>query len=421
VYDQHRVDLARVVAPPYDVITPEDRVRYYAQDLHNVVRLIAGVVHDSDNPADNKYTRAAVFFQQWLREGVLRSEPGPGFYVYRQSFPDPASGQPRARTGMLAVVQLEALGKTVLAHERTHLRPRVDQQSLTQAVDANLSPVFALYQNPGPALGELLNRVTSAPAWFSIEAEGEGHAVWRVPDPGDFRILGAALAESRLFIADGHHRYETAWKYQNRQQAAHPEASPRAAFNYVLMLLADADDPSLRILPTHRLVHGVPGLDGPSLLARLRKRFTLTPASSAAATLEAPPGGTAAHQVGVVLPGPALFRLQIPRKGAGRPLDILDVVALHRDVIGPEIGLREGQLEDERHITYTRDAGFAVEQVRSGRAQAAFLLRPPQVADVLAVADSGAVMPQKSTYFYPKPASGIVFNPLAPGIEIPEV
>lgn len=420
MYDQHRVDLARVVAPPYDVITPEDRVRYYAQDPHNVVRLIAGVVHDSDHAADNKYTRAAAFFQQWLGEGILRSEPGPGFYVYRQTFPDPASGQPRARTGILAVVHLEALGGTVLAHERTHLRPRVDQQSLTQAVDANLSPVFALYQDPGSALPELLDRVASGPAWFSIEAQGEGHTVWRVAEPGDFKILAAALAGSRLFIADGHHRYETAWKYENRQLASHPEASPRAAFNYVLMLLADADDPSLRILPTHRLVHAVPGLDGPSLVARLRKRFTLTPASSAA-TPKAPPAGNAAHQVGVVLPGPAFFLLQIPRMATGHPLDGLDVVALHRDVIGLEIGLREGQLEDERHITYTRDAGFAVEQVRSGRAQAAFLLHAPEVADVLAVATSGAVMPQKSTYFYPKPASGIVFNPLAPGIEIPEV
>jgi uncharacterized protein (DUF1015 family) len=421
VYDQHRVDLARVVAPPYDVITPEDRVRYYAQDPHNVVRLIAGVVQDTDHPADNKYTRAAAFFAQWLQEGILRWEAGPGFYVYRQTFADPKSGQPRSRTGILAVVQLEALGETVLAHERTHLRPRVDQQSLTQAVDANLSPVFGLYQRPGPALAELLDRVAREQPWFSIEAEGEGHTLWRVADHADFRILADAVAGSRLFIADGHHRYETAWKYRNRQRAAHRKASPRAAFNYVLMLLADADDPSLRILPTHRLVHGVPGLDPASLLARLQKRFTLTPVSSAEAILEVPGGAKGAHQVGVVLPGPACFSLRIPRVATDRPLDGLDVVALHRDVIGPEIGLREGQLEDERHIAYTRDAGFAVDQVRSGRAQAAFLLQPPQVADVLAVAASGAVMPQKSTYFYPKPASGIVFNPLAPGIEIPEV
>jgi uncharacterized protein (DUF1015 family) len=421
VYDQHRVDLARVVAPPYDVITPEDRARYYAQDPHNVVRLIAGVVHDTDHPADNKYTRAAAFFQQWLREGILRWEAGPCFYVYRQSFSDPGSGEPRARTGMLAVVRLEPLGQTVLAHERTHLRPRADQQSLTQAVEANLSPVFALYQHPGPALRELLDRVAREPPWFSIEVEREGHTVWRVADRDDLRRLAAALADSRLFIADGHHRYETAWKYRNRQLAAHPEASRRAAFNYVLMLLADADDPNLRILPTHRLVHDVPGLAGAALLARLRNRFTLTPASSAAATLEALHERNAAHQVGVVLPGPAFFVLQIPRMSTGRPLDGLDVVALHRDVIGPEVGLREGQLEDERHFAYTRDAAVAVEQVRSGRAQAAFLLQPPQVADVLAVAASGAVMPQKSTYFYPKPASGIVFNPLSPGIEVPDV
>lgn len=410
-----------MVAPPYDVITPDDRVRYYAQDPHNVVRLIAGVVHDTDRPGDNKYTRATAFFQQWLQAGVLRPEATPCFYVYRQSFPDPESGQRRARTGVLGVAHLEPFGQTVLAHERTHVRPRVDQQSLTQAVEANLSPVFALYQHPGPRLAELLDRIASGRPRFRIEAEGEGHTVWRVTDVADFRALAESLTDSRLFIADGHHRYETALNYRNRQLAAHPEASPRAAFNYVLMLLVDADDPQLRILPTHRVIHDVPGLDGQALLDRLRRRFTMKAVSSPAAQLEALRHGHPAHQVGVVLPGPAFFLLRFPRLATAHPVDAVDVVALHRDVIAPELGLREGQLEDERHFAYTRDAAVAVERVRSGRAQAAFLLQPPQVADVLAVAASGAVMPQKSTYFYPKPASGIVFNPLAPSIEILDV
>lgn len=410
-----------MVAPPYDVITPEDRVRYYAQDPHNVVRLIAGIVHDTDHPGDNKYTRAAAFFEQWMREGILRQEPSRGFYVYRQSFRDPDSGEGRTRTGVLGVVQLEPFGQTVLAHERTHVRPRIDQQSLTQAVEANLSPVFGLYQNPAPTLRELMDRVAGGPPEFKIEAEGEGHEVWAVTGLEDFSTLATALAGSRLFIADGHHRYETALNYRNRQRTAHPQASPRAAFNYVLMLLVDAGDPDLRILPTHRLIHDLPGFDGPALRDRLERRFMMRRVSTDAALLEAQSRDGADHQVGVVLPGPECFLLEIPRLTTTHPVDGLDVAALHREVIVPEVGLREGQLEDERHLAYTRDAGYAIDRVRTGKAQAAFLLRPPQIGDVLAVAASGAVMPQKSTYFYPKPASGIVFNPLSPSIEIPEV
>jgi len=410
-----------VVAPPYDVITPEDRVRYYAQDPHNVVRLIAGVVHETDHAGDNKYTRAAGFFHEWLREGILRHEPRRCFYVYRQTFAEPETGQPGARTGLLCVVRLEPFGETVLAHERTHVRPRADQQSLTQAVEANLSPVFALYQEPGPRLAEMMAATAQGRPRFSIEAEGEGHTIWSAEDPDDFRTLAAALAGSRLFIADGHHRYETALKYRNRQVAAHPGASPQAAFNYVLMLLVDADDPQLRILATHRLIHSVPGFEAPAFLRRLRERFTVTPVATAAAQLEALRVGDSVHQVGMVLPGPAFYLLQIRRRQSRDPLDQLDVVALHRDVIAPELGLHEGKLEDERHLAYTRDPAVAVEKVRHGQAQAAFLLRPTRVADVLAVAASGAVMPQKSTYFYPKPASGIVFNPLSPSLEIGDV
>jgi uncharacterized protein (DUF1015 family) len=409
-----------VVAPPYDVITPEDRVRYYAQDAHNVVRLIAGVVHEADHAGDNKYTRAAAFFQQWLREGILRREPGPAFYVYRQTFTDPDTSQLAARTGLLAVARLEPFGQTVLPHERTHVRPRADQQSLTQAVEANLSPVFALYQQPDPALGEMMARATRSQPRISIEAEGEGHTIWSVRAPEDFRALAHGLAGSRLFIADGHHRYETAVKYGARQRSAHPEASPHAAFNYVLMLLVDADDPQLRILPTHRLIHDVARFDAQVLLQRLSRRFTVNPAADGAVLLEALRHDEATHQVGLVLPGPACYLVRIPRLRTSHPVDSLDVAALHRELIVPEVGLREGELEDERHFAYTRDPAVAVERVRSGRAQAAFLLQAPKVGDVLAVAASGAVMPQKSTYFYPKPASGIVFNPISPGIEIPE-
>jgi len=145
LYDPQRVDLSRVVAPPYDVISPVDQRRYYQQDPHNVVRLIAGEVRPSDTPEDNKYTRAAGFFRQWLADGLLRREPRPCLYIYRHEFLDPITRQSRVRRGVLGVVELEPFGQGVLPHEQTHARAKADRLSLTRAVEANLSPVFALY------------------------------------------------------------------------------------------------------------------------------------------------------------------------------------------------------------------------------------------------------------------------------------
>lgn len=408
-----------MVAPPYDVITPEDRQRYYRQDQHNVVRLIAGEVKRSDHPGDNKYTRASAFFQDWLRTGVLRWESSPCIYVYRQTFRDPESGERRARTGILCVVELEPFGSGVLAHERTHARPKADRLSLTQAVVANLSPVFALYRDPARTVQAFIARVTlSEPRLHIRTTEGEEHIVWCMSGGEDFVRAAKALAQSPLYIADGHHRYETALNYRNRQRAAHPEAPPNAAFNYVLMLLVDADDPSLCILPTHRLLREVDQLEGPILLERLGRRFAVTPQSDLECLLDWLGGSQDSHRFGIALRGVRFVALEIPRRHESDPGARLDVTVLHREVFERDLGLHEGELESERHFAYTRDTERAVAEVERGAAQAAFLLRPPAVSDVLAVAGSGGVMPQKSTYFYPKPLSGIVFNPLDPGIRI---
>jgi uncharacterized protein (DUF1015 family) len=411
LYDPQQVDLPRVVAPPYDVISPADQRRYYRQDEHNVVRLIAGEVHPTDTPEDNKYTRAAGFFRQWLAEGVLRRETSPTLYVYGHHFVDPVTGQARVRRGILGVVELEPFGSGVLPHEQTHARAKADRLSLTRAVVANLSPVFALYEDPASAIGPLIALAMAEPPRLSIMGEdGDQHTVWSISGAQRLHDLAEVFRSSRLYIADGHHRYETALNFRNRQRQEHPEAPPDAAFNYVLMLLVDVADPGLTILPTHRLLHDFERFD-PALVGRLAIRHHVTLRRDRAALLAAMQEPTAGHRIGIALAG-TYFTVDIERAGAADPVSRLDVSVLHHEILQRELGLEPAELESERYLSYSRDVGALLDRLETGAGQAAFLLSPPAVSDVVEVARAGRVMPQKSTYFFPKPASGIVFNPL---------
>jgi uncharacterized protein (DUF1015 family) len=427
LYDPQRVDLSRVVAPPYDVISPADQGRYYDQDPHNVVRLIAGNVHPSDTPQDNKYTRAAAFFRQWLADGVLRREASPRLYVYRHQFVDPISGDSRSRLGIVGVVELEPFGRGVLPHEQTHARAKADRLSLTRAVIANLSPVFALYDDPQSAVGPIIAPALANPPRLSITGEdGDRHTIWSLEGDRRFAQLAEVFNTSTLYIADGHHRYETALNFRNFQRQQHPEAPPDAAFNYVLMLLVDVRDPGLIILPTHRVLHDLERFDASELLRRLSERHRVVPRESRADLLAAmrldvpsPSGGGqgGGHRIGMAFEGSS-YTIDIEGVDAADPVSRLDVSVLHDEILQRELGLTQAEFEQERYLTYSRDIAFVLKRVESGAAQAAFLLRPPAVRDVVAVARAGQVMPQKSTYFYPKPASGIVFNPLEATIRI---
>ena len=421
LYDPKRVDLSQVVAPPYDVISPADQRRYYRQDPHNVVRLIAGEVHPTDTPEDNKYTRAAGFFQQWLADGILRREAGPGLYVYQHQFVDPINSQERVRRGLLGVVELEPFGSGVLPHEQTHARAKADRLSLTRAVVANLSPVFALYEDPASAVGPIINSAIAAPPRLSITGEdGDQHTLWSISGAEQTHELAEVFSASRLYIADGHHRYETALNFRNKQRQDHPEASPDAAFNFVLMLLVDVADPGLTILPTHRLLHDFERFDA-ALVSRLGSRHRVTPRPDRAALLAAMQEPTTGHRIGIALTPTDYVTVDVEHAGAEDPVSRLDVSVLHQEILQRELGLEPAELESERYLSYSRDVGGLLDRVETGAGQAAFLLRPPAVSDVVEVARAGQVMPQKSTYFFPKPASGIVFNPLAAAIRIGSV
>ena len=416
-YDPQRVDLSRVVAPPYDVINLADQRRYYQQDPHNVVRLIAGEVHPTDTPEENKYTRAAGFFRQWLADGILRQESSPGLHVYRHRFIDPISGQLRERRGILGVVELEPFGRGVLPHEQTHARAKADRLSLTRAVVANLSPVFALYEDPQSAVGAVIAPAMAESPRLSITGEdGDQHTVWSISGAERVQKLAALFRASRLYIADGHHRYETALNFRNKQLVDHPEAPPDTAFNYVLMLLVDMADPGLTILPTHRLLHDFERFD-PAWVDRLARRHRVVPRRDRAALLAAMQEPVPGHRIGIAL-GRSCVTADIAPAESADPVSRLDVSVLHREILQRELGLEPAELESERYLSYSRDVATLLDRLETGAGQAAFLLRPPAVSDVVEVARASQVMPQKSTYFFPKPASGIVFNPLAASIRI---
>jgi uncharacterized protein (DUF1015 family) len=417
LYNPQQVDLSRVVAPPYDVIGPADQRRYYEQDPHNVVRLIAGSVHPSDTPDDNKYTRAAAFFQDWLAKGVLRREASPRLYVYRHQFVDPISGESRSRLGIMGVVELEPFGRGVLPHEQTHARAKADRLSLTRAVIANLSPIFALYEDPQSAVAPIIAPALKDPPRLSITGEdGNHHTIWSLEGDRRFAQVAEIFNASTLYIADGHHRYETALNFRNYQRQQHPEAPTDAAFNYVLMLLVDVRDPGLTILPTHRILHDLDRFDSTELLRRLSARHHVVPRASLAHLLAAMQEPTLRHRIGIA--SATLYTVDIERPDAADPVSRLDVSVLHEEILQRELGLTPAELEQERYLTYSRDVDGVLSRVETGAAQAGFLLRPPAVRDVVEVARAGRVMPQKSTYFFPKPASGIVFNPLDATIRI---
>jgi uncharacterized protein (DUF1015 family) len=335
----------------------------------------------------------------------------------------------RARLGIMGVVELEPFGRGVLPHEQTHARAKADRLSLTRAVVANLSPVFALYEDPQSAVAPIIAPALANPPRMSITGEdGDHHTIWSVEGAELFARLAEVFNASRLYIADGHHRYETALNFRNYQRQQHPEAPPDAAFNYVLMLLVDVRDPGLTILPTHRILHDLDRFDAGDLVRRLSERHRVVALDSPTALLAAMQEVTPAHRIGMAfaIPSPAggggegggYYTIDLERPDAADPVSRLDVSALHDEILQRELGLTPAELEQERYLSYSRDVEGVLKRVEFGAAQAAFLLRPPAVNDVVEVAQAGQVMPQKSTYFYPKPASGIVFNPLDANLRI---
>ncbi|MFQ5860224.1 MAG: DUF1015 domain-containing protein [Dehalococcoidia bacterium] len=411
-------DLSEVLCPPYDVIGPEEQQRLHQLSPYNMVRLELGQEFPTDTPQENRYTRAAAQFSCWLAEEVLLREEQPALYLLRQRFTH--RGQEMARLSLLAAVRLEELDRGgILPHERTAEAPKRDRLALMEACQANLSPVMALYRDPLGTVQGLLKRVQEAsPVAQARDGQG-GSQLWCISQEEAIGQIGSALAGQPLYLADGHHRYETALAYRDRMRArAQGQWSDDDASNFVLMALVSLDDPGLLVLPYHRLVCGL----APPMLTCLRDRlhqcFHIEPFAAAREgpwlevlldTVEEL--GRERVALGLLGPdgeGPYLLTLKEGQKPSGRgPIADFEAWLLEELVLAPV--LRETLVDS---VSYVHDPEEAVRRIEDTTCQMAFFLRPLPLELFEAIVRQGQRLPPKSTYFHPKLPTGLVLNPL---------
>jgi len=407
--------LSDLVAPPYDVISPAEQAALYEKHPQNVVRLILGREED-------KYAQAARLFREWLASGVLKADDEPAFYVTHQTFEDPATSAPvPERMGLVCLLKLEEYSSgRVLPHEKTLTGPKADRLELLRATEAQFESIYGLYSDPDRAIESFLDEYDDRETVIErVDGLiGSSHRVERICDTNAHAVLRDLLADTPVFIADGHHRYETALAYRRQIRATRPDVAEDAPLpaDYILITLTAFEDEGLLVLPTHRLVRNVPEEKIAALPDALAARFTLS--DSAPDTVEAE---IAAHATqgkvafGVVLPPGAVHLAVLNGEAAGPDAPAvarLPVTLLGSLIFEPCLGVDADAVAAGGKVSYTRSLAEAVSAVKSGAAQAAFLLGRPTVQEVRDVSLAGDVMPQKSTFFFPKLLSGLVLRDL---------
>jgi uncharacterized protein (DUF1015 family) len=430
-------NLTEVVTPPYDVISPSERQAFAALSPYNMVHLILPQALPGDDRLQNRYTRAAAAFRQWQQAGVLVRDEQPGFYYWETDFQH--AGQTKTRRGLAALVKLEPLsGGVIRPHEQTFSAAKADRLELFKNSRAHFSPIFSLFSDPEDlVLGGLRQALPPAPLLAFEDTLGYWQRLYPVTAPGAIQAVHAALAALPLFIADGHHRYETSLNYQKLLKSQYPNASPRAAFNYTLMYLANIHDPALVILMAHRLLGGprVKQWEEARVLGRLKEYFEVLALPSADEFGEAYEeflqqnlAEAGAQETDFILLGfgrkawHLKLRPGVRQKVLARQmhpaLAQLDVAVLNYLIFEKILGLTAKDQDDQETCKYTSKISEAVAAVTKGEARLAFLLNPTRMEQVQEVASAGLVMPRKSTYFYPKVMSGLILNPIYPEEEI---
>jgi len=439
-YNLQKAAASKVVTQPYDKITAAMQEKYYAASPYNLVRIILGRHEEGDNPGQNVYTRAAAYGREWRAQGILRQDLAPSIYVYSQTFPAP-SGQSFERRGFIALGRVEDYAaKVVFRHEQTLAKPKADRLELLRATRVHYEQLFLLYEDAGEIASLLAT--PGAPTIDVNDEYGVAHRVWQISDAATIAAVQSAMRENKLVIADGHHRYETALNFRDECRSAKspllamearsgapvvPQVSGlhdsethvdlEAPHEFVMMTFVNMNDPGLLILPTHRVVHSLTGFSVDDFRDASREFFEVE---------EIDPELDGKRATGLLRErghgGTALLAVTANRafvvnwlKAAGRKVlsglsprqQALDVVQLHKILLEGVLRLSEESIRNQQNLAYVREAEEALDAVRGGRANIAFLMNPCSVHTVRDIALAGEVMPQKSTDFYPKLLSGL--------------
>jgi len=431
-------DLARVICPPYDVITSEQQKFYYERSDYNAIRLECASEQAGDTTTDDRYSRAAIAFQQWLKEGILRIDDSPAFYVHDHYFT--YLGERRRRRGLIARVKLEPWGDGIYPHEETFSKAKRDRLQLMRSCQANFSPLFALYQDSEQKIALILHEASQDKPIMSLRVKrsnlpdsDDKHIIWAITDSRFQQQIKRSLSGQPLYIADGHHRYETALAYQQERAQVIASRSPersegtakqsltgKEAFNYVMMTLVDFSDPGLVILPVHRLVRGIAYSTLAGLENHLEDFFILesVPLTEGLfSSLELEMAGEVVLGILGLKPGFLVVLRQrqgislegvMPEKRSGVHRR-LAVSLLNYIILDKMLEL----VQDSEDMAYTVDTTDAYQQIREGKYQLAFLVTSPSLTVLKTVVDAKDRMPRKSTYFYPKLPAGLIINSLS--------
>lgn len=411
---------------PYDKITPAMKQRYLAANPHNIVRVILPA--DPGSVDDTVYGKAARTFEEWIESGVILRDHAPAFYPYHQSYAVPGSGEVRTRRSFIGLGKLyDYSAKVIRPHEHTHSGPKVDRLKLTRATGCQFGQLFMLYPDPENTVNSLFDKsIEGREPMIRVRDEyGVSHEVWRVDNPATLEQVRELMRPRNLYIADGHHRYDTALTYWREKAAEGVRAEGNEAIDHAMMTFVCLEDPGLSVLPTHRVVFGLEGFDPRALLERLKAVFDLESLGEPTkVNLDSCLAGLSGTDRAFVIAARGLDSLwRASLKASRDPRELipgegsadwkgLDVNVLHKLIIEPHLGIDPKSLERADHISYIREPAEALEMAvgYGGTHQAAFFLNPTRVQQVVAVADHGEYMPQKSTDFYPKMLTGLLIN-----------
>ncbi len=427
LYNQEKIkELARVLAPPFDIISNEAQEKYYRMSPYNVIRLILGKEFPGDSEADNRYIRSAQFFREWSEQKILVRDGSPSIYLLEQEYElrsdimgeaaVEGKGKTVKRRGFIALAQLEDFSKGIVRpHEGTLTEPKRDRLNLLRACRANFSQIFTTYEDANNSIDKLWEKRNETPLLDLVNEENIRHRLWRIDEEESVNLMVEAMRDKKLFIADGHHRYESALEYRNELRKNNPRHSARESYNYVVAYFVNMENNGLEILPIHRAIRSFAGFDGKRLIVEAGKYFDIKKVDNLKELLGQLKDEKARHRTGMYMGGNEFYLLGLKdekiTKGliAGRQEIFcqLDVVILHTLIIERVLKISP---ESQQRIDYSEKINEAVGKVRDGSHCVAFFLRPVKLSEFKAVVEAGEVMPKKSTFFYPKLLSGLVIN-----------
>jgi uncharacterized protein (DUF1015 family) len=427
-YDQSKAGaIDTLVCPPYDIISPVEQQELYRKSPYNVIRLEYGLTSPADGDEDNRYTRAAAVLETWFQSAVLQEGREPVFYIYEMEYK--AGKVAKRLRGFICLVRIEDYASGIIKpHETTLSGPKTDRLNLLRSCKATFSQIFSLFSDPPGNVAGILAKVTRKPEMEVVHTDGVTHRIWSLNDRNDIAAITRELADNYIFIADGHHRYDTALNYRNERCKAAGSFTGEEGFNYVAMFLARMEDPGLTILPAHRVLFNLTDFNAQKLEDDLNKYFNIEridfdkrSESKDLLTILDTMAHRAdhAHVFGMRVKGEHSYYVLTLRNEADMDVLLpakssayrrLDVSILHHLIIDKLLGIKMQTHKLGLNIEYVKDAEEADKLVHDNAAEIAFFMNPTKVLEVKDVATAGERMPQKATYFYPKLLTGLVIH-----------